>query len=168
MYNNSLSLFVLQVNVTVLTNHYYMYTAYFRLHLFQVKTICGSNDDPFLKNMYSISTAPDSRKLLIGTEAGLVCLSRNGDIIWTLPTNNVVCSVDSRRGLVYAAIEKEKRVFVVDQHGNMLVENVFPGGCTISRPSKVSVGKSSLIVREFTDHDTNGLKSMVHVFSLSF
>ncbi|XP_045162371.2 uncharacterized protein LOC123527145 [Mercenaria mercenaria] len=134
----------------------------------KVKTICGSNDDPFLKNMNSICTAPDSRKLLIGTEAGVASMSRSGDIIWTVPTQNLVCSVDSRRGLVYAAIEKEKRVFILDQHGNMMVENIFPPASTVSKPSRVAVGKSSLIVREFTDNDQHGLKSMVHVFSLSF
>lgn len=134
----------------------------------KVKTICGSNDDAVLKNMTSICTAPDSRKLLIGTESGVVCMSRNGDIIWTFPTVHTVSSVDSRRGLIFAAIEREKRVFILDQHGNLMVENVFPAGCTISCPSRVSVGKSCLIVREFVDHDVKGLKSMVHVFTLSF
>ncbi|KAL4238076.1 hypothetical protein ACF0H5_002788 [Mactra antiquata] len=134
----------------------------------KVKTICGSNDDPFLKNMTSICTAPDNRKLIIGVSAGIVCMNRNGDIIWTVSTSSPVMSVDSRRSLIYAAVEGEKRVFITDAHGNTMVDNVFPAGCTISRPSRVSVGKSSLIVREFTDHDLQGLKSMVHVFNLSF
>ena len=150
-----------------INTEYEPWLIYITCIFFQAKTICGSNDDPFLRNMTSICTAPDNRKLLIGTEAGVACLNRNGDIIWTLPMQGVVCSVDSRRGLIYAAMEKEKRVFVIDQHGNMMVENIFPPASSIIKPSRVSVGKSSLIVREYTDTDT-GIKSMVHVFSLSF
>lgn len=134
----------------------------------KAKTIIGSNDDHVLKNMTSICTAPDSRKLIVGAEGGVVCMSTSGDIIWTYPTGQSVASVDSCRGLVYAAIERDKRVLILDQHGNMMVENIFPAGCTIARPTRVSVGKSSLIVREFIDNEKQGLKSMVHVFSLSF
>jgi len=134
----------------------------------QVKTICGSNDDACLKNMNAICTAPENRKLILGTQSGVVCISRNGDIIWTFGTGHGVASVDSRRGLVYAAVEEEKRVLILDQHGQPLVQNVFPAGCTISAPSRVAVGKACLIVREFVHHDQQGLKSMVHVFTLSF
>ncbi|WAR19594.1 hypothetical protein MAR_001432 [Mya arenaria] len=134
----------------------------------KVKTICGSNDDACLKNMNAICTAPENRKILIGAQSGVVCLSRDGDIIWSYQTSHSVCSVDSRRGLIYAVVEKEKRVFILDQHGNSMVDTIFPTGCTVTRPSRVSVGKTSLIVREFVDNDQHGLKSMVHVFNLSF
>ena len=141
---------------------------YYVLLTLQVKTICGSNDDPVLKNIYHLCTAPDPRKLLVGAETGVVCLSRNGDIIWSYVTNNPVNSIDSKRALVFVTIEKESRVAVFDQHGNILVDNIFPSGCTISRPSRISIGKSAMLVREFIDHDQHGLKSMVHVFTLSF
>lgn len=118
--------------------------------------------------MTSLCTAPDNRKLLIGTQFGIVCLNRSGDVIWSFSTNHIVCSVDSRRGLIYGVVEAEKRVMILDQNGNQLVENLFPAGCTVSRPARVSVGKSTMIVREFSDHEKSGLKSMVHVLTLSF
>ena len=131
---------------------------------FKVKTINGSNDEPMLKNITSICTASDNRKVIVGAESGIVCLGRNGEVIWTHHCN-FVSSVDVRRGLVFIAIEAEKRVMIVDQHGTELVDNIIPVDCKFIQPSRISVGKTSMIVREFSRRE---MKSMVHVLNLSF
>ena len=95
-------------------------------------------------------------------------MNRTGDIVWTFPTCNAVCSVDSRRGLIYVVVEEDKRVIILEQNGNQLIDNLLPVGCPVSRPSRVSVGKSSMIVREYSTREQYRLKSIVHVFNLSF
>lgn len=130
----------------------------------KVKTVVGSNDEPMLKNITSICTGSDNRKVLVGAENGVVCLGRNGEVIWNYHCN-FVSSVDVRKGLVFIAIEAEKRILIVDQHGTDLVDNIIPAGCKYIQPSRISVGKSSMIVREFSRRE---MKSMVHVLNLSF
>ena len=117
-----------------------------------------------LKNITSICTASDNRKVIVGAEYGVVCLGRNGEVIWNHHCN-FVSSVDVRKGLVFVAIEAEKRVLIVDQNGTDLVDNIIPEGCKYIQPSRISVGKSSMIVREFSRRE---MKSMVHVLNLSF
>lgn len=124
----------------------------------------GSNDEPVLKNITSICTASDNRKILVGAEYGVVCLGRNGEVIWNYHCN-FVSSVDVRRGFVFVAIEAEKRILILDQHGMELIDNIIPAGCNHIQPSRISVGKSSMIVREFSRRE---MKSMVHVLNLSF
>ena len=102
--------------------------------------------------------------MIVAGECGLVCLGRNGEVIWTYHCS-FVSSVDVRRGFVFIAVESQKRVLIVDQHGTELVDNIIPKGCQFFQPSRISVGKTSMILREFSRRE---MKSMVHVFNLSF
>ena len=129
----------------------------------KTKTLIGSDKHSVVRSPNALAATQDGKRLIIGAEAAVVCIKRTGDIIWTHPVVRFVASICCDKGLVFVCIENERKLMVMDEAGNTLYENMFPLSCNIVRPNRVSIEKSKMIVREFSERDW---KSTVHVFSL--
>lgn len=131
----------------------------------RTKLLIGSDKCSVVRSPNSMAATTSGKRLIIGAESAVVCVKKTGDIIWTRPVAKFVASVCCDRGLVFVCIENERKLMVLDEAGNHLYENIFPLGCNIARPNRVSVERNLMLVREFSESDW---KSSVHVFALSF
>ena len=131
----------------------------------RTKLLIGSDKCSVVRSPNSMAATTSGKRLIIGAESAVVCVKKTGDIIWTRPVAKFVASVCCDRGLVFVCIENERKLMVLDELGNHLYENIFPLGCNIARPNRVSVERNLMLVREFSESDW---KSSVHVFALSF
>ena len=131
----------------------------------RTKLMIGSDKNAVVRSPNSMAATSSGKRLIIGAESAVVCVRKTGDITWTRPVAKFVASVCCDKGLVFVCIENERKLMILDESGNHLLENIFPLGCNIARPNRVSVERSLMIVREFSESDW---KSCVHVFALSF
>ena len=131
----------------------------------RTKLLIGSDKNSVVRSPNSMAATSSGKRLIIGAESAVVCVRKTGEIIWTRPVAKFVASVCCDRGLVFICIENERKLMILDESGNHLHENIFPLGCDIARPNRVSVERNLMIVREFSESDW---KSCVHVFALSF
>lgn len=131
----------------------------------RTRTVIGSDKHSVVRSPNALAATSDGKRLIIGAESAVVCIRKTGEIVWTRPVVRFVASVCCDKGLVYVCIEYERKLMVLDETGNNLCENIFPLGCNIVRPNRVSVEGNEMIVREFSEKDW---KSTVHMFSLVF
>lgn len=135
-----------------------------RLVPLRTKTLIGSDKHAVVRSPNSLAATSDGKRLIIGAESAIVCVRKTGDIVWTRPVVRFVSSVCCDNGLIFVCIENERKLMVLDEGGNSLFENIFPLGCSVVRPNRVSVQHGQMIVREFSETDW---KSTVHVFSVN-
>lgn len=131
----------------------------------RTKTLIGSDKHSVVRSPNSLAATSDGKRLIIGAESAVVCVRKTGEIVWTRPVVRFVASICCDKGLIFVCIENEQKLMVLDESGNNLCENIFPLGCSIVRPNRVSVEKDQMIVREFSEKDW---RSTVHVFNLFY
>ncbi|KAL4238075.1 Intraflagellar transport protein 80 [Mactra antiquata] len=131
----------------------------------RTKTLIRSDKHSVVRSPNSLAPTCDGKRLIIGAEAAVVCVRKSGEIVWTHPVVRFVSSICCEKGLVFVCIENEQKLMILDEAGNKLCENIFPLGCNIVRPNRVSVEEDQMIVREFSEKDW---KSTVHVFNLYY
>ena len=131
----------------------------------RTRLLIGSDTNSVVRSPNSMSATSSGKRLIIGAESAVVCIKKTGEIIWTRPVAKFVASVCCEKGMVFVCIENERKLMVLDEAGNHLYENIFPLGCNIQRPNRVSVERNLMIVREFSESDW---RSCVHVFALSY
>ena len=131
----------------------------------RTRLLIGSDKHSVVRSPNSMTATSSGKRLIIGAESAVVCIKKTGEIIWTRPVAKFVASVCCDKGMVFVCIENERKLMVLDESGNHLHENIFPLGCNIARPNRVSVERNLMIVREFSESDW---KSCVHVFALSY
>ncbi|KAH3857300.1 hypothetical protein DPMN_099906 [Dreissena polymorpha] len=130
----------------------------------RTRTLISSDKHAVVRSPNALAATADGRRLIIGGESAVVCVRKTGEILWTRPVIRFVAGLCCDKGLVFVCIENERKLTILDEAGNNLIENLFPLGCNIVRPNRVSVEHHSVIVREFSEKDW---KSTVHVFTMT-
>ena len=136
-----------------------------RLVPIRTKSLICSDKHAIVRSPNSLAATSDGKRLIIGAESAVVCIRKTGDVVWKLPVVRFISSVCCNNGLIFVCIENERRLMILTEGGISLFENIFPLGCSIVRPNRVSVERGQMIVREFTERDW---KSTVHVFSMTY
>ncbi|KAL4238200.1 hypothetical protein ACF0H5_002912 [Mactra antiquata] len=98
------------------------------------------------RGITSLSTFQNTH-VIVGASKGVTCLSKTGNLIWTLDLQIPITDVICYGTLVFVSVKDESKIITIGKQGHVIEENILPSMDLL--PQKMSAFEDTLFVKHW-------------------
>lgn len=96
------------------------------------------------RGIWSVS-AFQHRSIIVGASKGVTCLSKTGNLIWTIDIYQQVTQVMAYRTIIFVSVKDERKIITIGKQGHVIEENILPPMDLY--PERMTAYKDTLMVK---------------------